>query len=71
MHHPRVIDFSTHLSGPTASRELVHLGFDVIKVERPRHGDGNRSMGAQVAGASAVHHALSSGTRSVVLDRTS
>lgn len=68
---PRVVDFSTHFSGPLASRELVNLGADVIKVERPVHGDGNRAMGAQVAGASAVHHALSAGTRSIVVDRRS
>lgn len=68
---PRIVDFSTHLSGPLASRELVHLGADVIKVERPVHGDGNRALGAQVAGASGVHHAVSAGTRSLVLDRRS
>lgn len=68
---PRVVDFSTHFSGPLASRELVNLGADVIKVERPKHGDGNRAIGAQVAGASGVHHALSAGTRSIVLDRRS
>ena len=38
----RIVDFSTHLSGPMASHLLSELGADVIKVENPRTGDGNR-----------------------------
>lgn len=68
---PRVVDFSTHYSGPAASRELVHLGADVIKIERPGSGDGNRALGNRLAGASDVHHTLNSGTRSVVFDNRS
>lgn len=68
---PRVVDFSTHFSGPMASRALVHLGADVVKVENPRGGDGNRQVGNPFAGTSDVHHALNAGTRSIALDRRS
>lgn len=65
---PRVADFSTHYSGPLASRELVHLGADVVKIEHPRLGDGNRRLGNKIAGATDVHHTLNSGTRSLAFD---
>lgn len=68
---PRVVDFSTHFSGPMASRALVHFGADVVKVENPRGGDGNRQVGHPFAGSSDVHHALNAGTRSITLDRRS
>ncbi|WP_277609085.1 CaiB/BaiF CoA transferase family protein [Rhodococcus sp. CH91] len=68
---PRIVDFSTHFSGPMASRALVHLGADVVKVENPRGGDGNRQVGNPFAGTSDVHHALNAGTRSIALDRRS
>jgi crotonobetainyl-CoA:carnitine CoA-transferase CaiB-like acyl-CoA transferase len=68
---PRVVDLSTHFSGPMASRALVHLGADVVKVENPRGGDGNRQVGNPFAGTSDVHHALNAGTRSIALDRRS
>ena len=41
---PRVADFSTHLSGPIASRQMVQMGADVIKIENPKWGDGNRDF---------------------------
>ncbi len=41
---PKVADFSTHYSGPIASRQLVQLGADVIKIEGPRVGDGLRGL---------------------------
>lgn|GEM_PF-815371 len=68
---PRVVDFSTHFSGPMASRALVQLGADVVKVENPRGGDGNRQVGNRYAGSSDVHHALNAGTRSITIDRRS
>lgn len=68
---PRVVDFSTHFSGPMASRALVNFGADVVKVENPRGGDGNRQVGNPFAGTSDVHHALNTGTRSIALDRRS
>jgi crotonobetainyl-CoA:carnitine CoA-transferase CaiB-like acyl-CoA transferase len=38
----RIIDFSELLPGPFLSQCLVEMGAEVIKVERPEHGDGLR-----------------------------
>ena len=65
---PRVVDFSTHFSGPIASRHLVQLGADVVKVEHPRHGDGNRFFPPLVDGVGLHHLVLNGGTRSVALE---
>ncbi|HMG44294.1 MAG TPA: CaiB/BaiF CoA-transferase family protein [Acidimicrobiales bacterium] len=65
---PRVVDFSTHLSGPVASRQLVHLGADVVKVENPRFGDGNRTTTPLVDGVGMYHLVLNPGTRSITAD---
>lgn len=63
---PKVVDFSTHLSGPNASRRLVQFGADVVKIENPRHGDGNR--GAVFHGSDFNHLTLNAGTRSVAVE---
>ena len=67
---PRVVDFSTHISGPMASRYLVHFGADVIKVEDPTHGDGNRGFPPLAQGNGVQHLSLNPGTRSLALDRS-
>jgi crotonobetainyl-CoA:carnitine CoA-transferase CaiB-like acyl-CoA transferase len=69
--HPRIADFSTHLSGPFASRILSDLGADVIKIENPRTGDGNRGVGPFIHGVGNLHGALSAGARSLAVDRRS
>src|SRR5690348_15359123 len=65
---PRVADFSVHFSGPVASRHLAQLGADVLKIEAPRTGDGNRWDRPHVHGVSALHHYLNAGARSLVAD---
>lgn len=66
----RVADFSAHVSGPTTSLLLRAVGAEVVKVENPKHGDGNRGMAAspQIGGQSIYHHALNWGAKSVVVD---
>lgn len=68
---PRIVDFSTHLSGPMAAELLTQMGADVIKVENPRTGDGNRGMGPYIEGQGLLHVALNGGARSLAVDRHS
>ena len=65
---PRVADFSTHLSGPIASRQMVQMGADVIKIENPNWGDGNRDFPPYFDGEGVHHLALNPGTRSLAID---
>lgn len=68
---PRVADFSTHLPGPVASHQMVQLGADVIKIEHPKWGDGNRDVAPYFEGEGIHHLALNPGTRSLALDSKS
>ena len=43
--HVKVLDLSRVLAGPWAGQILADLGADVLKVERPVHGDDTRSWG--------------------------
>lgn len=61
----RIVDFSTHLSGPMLSSVLVGLGADVVKVEHPKVGDGNRHIEPHIAGMGDLHVGLNPGTRSL------
>jgi len=65
----RVVDFSTHLPGPLAAHLLTEFGARVVKVENPRHGDGNRGTPPFIDGVGMFHGALNSGTRSLAVDR--
>lgn len=61
----RVVDFSTHLSGPLAAHLLRHAGADVVRVEHPAFGDGNRGTAPFIAGVGNMHAAVSGGVRSI------
>jgi crotonobetainyl-CoA:carnitine CoA-transferase CaiB-like acyl-CoA transferase len=65
---PKIADFSTHFSGPFASRQLGDLGADVIKVEHPDRGDGNQGAPPYVDGVGVHHLYLNSGARSLAID---
>jgi crotonobetainyl-CoA:carnitine CoA-transferase CaiB-like acyl-CoA transferase len=68
---PRVVDFSTHLSGPLASHLLAETGAEVIKVESPRGGDGLRSLRPLIEGVGMMHVALNGGARSIAVSTRS
>jgi crotonobetainyl-CoA:carnitine CoA-transferase CaiB-like acyl-CoA transferase len=67
----RLVDFSTHLSGPLATSLLRDLGAEVIKVENVHDGDGNRGMDPLIEGRGMFHIALNGGTRSLAISKRS
>lgn len=67
-----VIDATQALAGPLASQTLGDLGADVIKIERPGHGDLTRRYSPQYGEElSAYFVSLNRNKRSVTLDLTS
>jgi len=54
-----------------ASHLLTQLGADVVKIENPRVGDGNRGLAPPINGVGMFHAALSAGTRSLTVERNS
>ena len=58
--HIRVLDLSRVLAGPWAAQHLADMGAEVIKVERPTHGDDTRGWGPPfVMNATAEEPAIS------------
>jgi crotonobetainyl-CoA:carnitine CoA-transferase CaiB-like acyl-CoA transferase len=64
----RVVAWEHAVAAPLATRHLVDLGADVIKVERPGGGDFARGYDSAVRGLSAYFVWLNRGKRSIVLD---
>jgi crotonobetainyl-CoA:carnitine CoA-transferase CaiB-like acyl-CoA transferase len=64
----RVLDLTRLLPGPLASRHLVELGAEVVKVEEPGGGDYARELGPMLAAHSAFFELLNRGKRSLQLD---
>lgn len=58
----RVLDFSELLPGPFMTQSMVELGADVLKVERPPHGDPVRRS------APSLYAAVNRGKRSLMAD---
>jgi Predicted acyl-CoA transferases/carnitine dehydratase len=46
----RVLDFTDHVSGPTATAAMADLGAEVIKIEPPGRGDSTRSLSPKLDG---------------------
>ncbi len=75
LEHLRVLDMSRVLAGPFLAQSLADFGADVIKVERPLHGDESRTFPPYLkdsAGAetddSAYFMSINRGKRSVTID---
>lgn len=73
--HIRVLDLSRVLAGPWAGQLLGDLGADVIKVERPGHGDDTRVWGPPFMtnadggqGDASYYTAANRNKRSIVVD---
>ncbi|MEP0203940.1 MAG: CaiB/BaiF CoA-transferase family protein [Halioglobus sp.] len=74
--HIRVLDLSRVLAGPWASQILADLGAEVIKVERPGHGDDTRAWGppfmsdsdGEPTSESAYYLCTNRGKQSVAID---
>jgi crotonobetainyl-CoA:carnitine CoA-transferase CaiB-like acyl-CoA transferase len=64
----RVLDLTTHLSGPYCAMLLADHGADVIKVEPPGEGDAARRMPPFVGGESAPFMVWNRNKRSICLD---
>ena len=64
----KVVDLSSHLSGPYCAMLLADHGADVIKVERPGSGDDARRMPPFMGGESTPFMIWNRNKRSVVLD---
>ncbi|MGF1648331.1 MAG: CaiB/BaiF CoA transferase family protein [Kineosporiaceae bacterium] len=64
-----VADFSRVLAGPYATMLLADLGAEVVKVERPGHGDDTRQWGPPYSdGVSTYFRGVNRGKRSVAWD---
>lgn len=64
----RIIDLTSHLSGPFCTMLLADMGADVVKVERKGSGDDSRRMPPFAGGESAVFQQLNRNKRSIELD---
>ncbi|MEV4620583.1 CoA transferase [Asanoa sp. NPDC049573] len=68
----RVLDLTNVLAGPYCSYQLMLLGAEVVKIERPEHGDLARRLGPEPAlnaqGVGASFLAQNAGKKSVELD---
>lgn len=68
LHDLKVLDLSSHLSGPYCAMLLADHGADVIKIEKPKGGDEARGMPPYVAGESAPFMLWNRNKRSIALD---
>ncbi|MGB2693710.1 MAG: CaiB/BaiF CoA-transferase family protein [Dehalococcoidia bacterium] len=63
-----ILDLTWVLSGPYASMVLCDLGAEVIKVERPPHGDIARTTTPHINGESGYFFSINRGKKSTAID---
>ena len=63
-----IVDFTTNISGPSATAILSDLGANVIKIEKTTNGDDSRSMEPSFNGKSAYFVAINRGKTSLAID---
>ena len=63
-----VLDLTWVLSGPYGAMLLCDLGAEVIKVERPPHGDLARTTGPHINGVSGYFMSINRGKKSISID---
>ena len=68
LHGLKILDLSSHLSGPYCAMLLADHGADVIKIEKPNGGDEARGMPPYVSGESAPFMLWNRNKRSITLD---
>ena len=68
LHGVRVIDAGTMVAGPFCAVLLADLGADVIKIEHPRHGDGQRKLEPIKDGVALWWKAIGRNKRCITLD---
>ncbi len=64
----RILDLTWVLAGPYAAMILCDLGAEVVKVERPPHGDVARTTGPFVNNESMYFQSINRGKRSISID---
>ena len=64
----RILDLTWVLAGPYAAMILCDLGAEVVKVERPPHGDVARTTGPFVNNESMYFQSVNRGKRSISVD---
>ncbi len=63
-----ILDLTWVLSGPYGAMVLCDLGAEVIKVERPPHGDLARTTGPHINGVSGYFMSINRGKKSISID---
>jgi crotonobetainyl-CoA:carnitine CoA-transferase CaiB-like acyl-CoA transferase len=64
----KVLDISNFLAAPMCSMYLADFGAEVLKVERPGHGDEVRYWGENKDGVGLYYKVINRGKRSITLD---
>ncbi|MEM4083357.1 MAG: CaiB/BaiF CoA-transferase family protein [Saccharolobus sp.] len=68
MDNPRVLELGSNISAPLIGQILADLGFDVIKIEPPPHGDDRRKVKPEINGIGVYFASTNRGKKSIVLD---